>query len=114
MAKDLKRALGARIRTSRLARKLTQEQLAERLGKSVQTVSSIERGVHWPSAETLMSLSLALDVPMQTLLVEGGGTTARRREEKEFEALLLLRSLPDGDLDVAIGQLRVLVSRTER
>lgn len=110
MAEDLKKALGARVRASRLAKGLTQERLAELVQKSVQTLSSIERGIYWPSAETLMALSGALGVPTPDLLAEGGART-QQREQKEFQALLLLRSLSERDLDVALGQLKVLAER---
>ena len=44
MANNLKTYLGAKVREARHAKGLTQEQLAERIEKTVETVSNIERG----------------------------------------------------------------------
>lgn len=110
MATDLKKTLGARVRASRLAQGLTQEQLAERIEKSVQTVSAIERGVYLAGVDTLLDLAKALETPLHILLAETQ-TASLRREEKEFEALLLIRSLSERDIDVAIAQLRALADR---
>lgn len=110
MATDLKKTLGARVRASRLARGLTQEQVAERIEKSVQTVSSIERGVYLAGVDTLLELSQALETPLHVLLGEALDATPKR-QEKEFEARLLIHALSDRDIDVAIAQLRALVER---
>lgn len=110
MVQNIKRVIGARLRASRLARGLTQEQLAERVEKSVQTLSAIERGKYLPAFDTLLGLAAALGVPLHTLLVEGSdGPT--RRDQKEFEALMILRQLKDADLDLAIAQLRAFLIR---
>ena len=49
----LQQKLGQRIASLRKARKLTQEQLAEATGYSVEFVSLVERGVNAPSVAGL-------------------------------------------------------------
>ena len=59
---NVKQLLGARIKTLRRGRERTQEQLAERMGLSVNYVSRIERGLENPTLETLLGLAEALKV----------------------------------------------------
>lgn len=49
----LQRKLGQRIASLRKVRKLTQEQLAEAIGCSVEFISLVERGVNAPSVAGL-------------------------------------------------------------
>ena len=60
--------IGRRVRRLREERRLTQEALAEAAGVSVPYVSHIERGIKTPSLGTLLRLSAALDVTVDTLL----------------------------------------------
>jgi transcriptional regulator with XRE-family HTH domain len=57
----------------RSERGLTQEQLAERAGISVDFLSLIERGKSSPSFENLDELADALDVPVAELFSFEGG-----------------------------------------
>jgi transcriptional regulator with XRE-family HTH domain len=59
---DLKRVMAVNVRRLRDARKLTQEELAERAGLSARHVSSIERGVVSASVTVLGRVARALDV----------------------------------------------------
>jgi transcriptional regulator with XRE-family HTH domain len=59
---DLTRVMAANVRRLRVARKLTQEGLAERAGLSARYVSSIERGVVSASVTVLGQIARALDV----------------------------------------------------
>lgn len=59
--------LGEYIRRLRRARNLSQEDLAERAGISVSTLSRIERGEVIPSFETLRELAAALGVEAEAL-----------------------------------------------
>lgn len=61
---ELKRHIGSRIRAARTQAKLTQQQLADRLGKSVDTISNLERGSSLASIETLSGVAAALGVPL--------------------------------------------------
>ncbi len=59
---DTKRLIGARIKYLRRGRGLTQEQIAERTGLSVNYLSRIERGLENPTLDTLLGLAKALKV----------------------------------------------------
>ena len=63
----LKRKLGKRIADLRRAKKLTQEQLAEAVGCSVEFISLVERGVNAPSVARLEKFSEVLKVEVKEL-----------------------------------------------
>jgi transcriptional regulator with XRE-family HTH domain len=63
----LQRKLGQRIATLRKARKLTQEQLAETVGCSVEFISLVERGVNAPSVAGLEKFAKILKVEVKEL-----------------------------------------------
>lgn len=65
---DLRGRMGARVRQLRHARKLTQEQLAERAGLSDKFLGELERGRGNPTLTTLAALSDALGVRLVDLL----------------------------------------------
>ncbi len=60
--------IGENIRDRRVAKALTQDQLAEMLGVSRNTVSRWERGVNIPDLSLLVQLSRALDVSIDRLI----------------------------------------------
>jgi transcriptional regulator with XRE-family HTH domain len=59
---------GRHLRELRLARGLTQSQVAERCGTMVPVISNLERGVTVPTLSTLLHLASALDCPMTELV----------------------------------------------
>jgi transcriptional regulator with XRE-family HTH domain len=63
----LQRKLGKRIGDLRRAKKLTQEQLAEGVGCSVEFISLVERGVNAPSVAGLEKFSEVLGVEVKEL-----------------------------------------------
>ena len=63
----LQRKLGQRIASLRRAKKLTQEQLAEALGCSVEFISLVERGVNAPSVAGLETFAKVLKVEVKEL-----------------------------------------------
>lgn len=67
MAKEVRARLGTRLREWRRARRLTQEQLAERAGLSYKFIGEIERGRGNPTVDTLFRLSQALDLDVVDL-----------------------------------------------
>ena len=63
----LRYRFGKRLRFIRRQKDLTQEQLAEAVGISVEFLSNLERGINAPSFETLEKLAAVLAVPVQDL-----------------------------------------------
>jgi transcriptional regulator with XRE-family HTH domain len=63
----LQRKLGQRIANLRKSRTLTQEQLAEAVGCSVEFVSLVERGVNAPSVAGLEKFARVLKVEVKEL-----------------------------------------------
>lgn len=63
----LKAKFGRRLKKLRQGRGMTQEQLAEAAGISVDFLSLLERGVNAPSFDTLEALAAALEVPVREL-----------------------------------------------
>jgi transcriptional regulator with XRE-family HTH domain len=63
----LQKQLGRRIAALRRARELTQEQLAEAVGRSVDFISLVERGVNAPSVAGLAVFAKVLKVEVREL-----------------------------------------------
>jgi transcriptional regulator with XRE-family HTH domain len=63
----VQRKLGQRIASLRKARKLTQEQLAEAIGCSVEFISLVERGVNAPSVAGLEKFAKVLKTEVKEL-----------------------------------------------
>ena len=64
---DIKKQLGLRIKELRLSKSLTQEALAEKINISAKSLSQIELGNNFVSAETLNDLCNALNITPKNL-----------------------------------------------
>ena len=58
---------GANLRQIRTAHKMTQKELAEKLGISVTAVSKYETNITFPPLETLRNIAVIFNVSMDTL-----------------------------------------------
>jgi len=67
---DIRRVFGANVRRYRLAAKLSQEAVAERMGVDRAHVSAIERGLQNATLLTILQAAQALDVRPADLLAE--------------------------------------------
>jgi transcriptional regulator with XRE-family HTH domain len=76
--------LGAAVKNVRLARELTQEQLARAVGMAKGSIALVEQGRRSVSMETLNRLALALDIPPACLTILGSGPVAKNKEASEF------------------------------
>lgn len=68
----LRRELGRQIRLARTERSWTLKELSEASGVSVSQLSSIERGAHLPSLESLLAVATALDASPSAWLQQAG------------------------------------------
>lgn len=64
---ELKKNLGLRVNYFRVRAGLTQEELAEKIGRSQRQVSFIEVGSCFPSPETLLKLTNVLNCTLSEL-----------------------------------------------
>lgn len=68
----LRQELGRHIRLARTDRSWTLKELSEHSGVSVSQLSSIERGAHLPSLESLLAIAAALDAQPSAWLQDAG------------------------------------------
>jgi transcriptional regulator with XRE-family HTH domain len=77
--------LGMRIRLRRVEMKISQSELANRLGVTFQQVQKYEKGVNRVGASRLQQVATALDVPV-TFFFDGDG------KSREVDSLLFIDS----------------------
>ncbi len=104
--KTTKELLGARIKELRKARKMSQEQLSEKVDVDPRYISRIEVGSNAPSLETMESIARALDVEIKDLFefmhLQAGGVKAEEIEK-------LLEGADEGKKQVIMKIVRAVV-----
>ncbi|MHB1313017.1 MAG: helix-turn-helix domain-containing protein [Gemmatimonadaceae bacterium] len=109
----LKDRVAARIKALRRGRGLTQEDLAERIERTVDAVSNLERGVSLPSFDTLERLARALHAPVRDFFDDDGrGRVSAKRAALTATLADYARSLPDADLELAVEQVKAIAARS--
>lgn len=73
MPEDARQLVGGNVRKLRLAAKISQAELAARMGVDRAYVSGLEQGNRNPTVVTLWHLAKALDVPMKRFFDERKG-----------------------------------------
>lgn len=110
MAQDLKQRIGMQVRLARRRAKLSQEKLAERIERTVETISNIERGTKVPNLQTLDRLSRALGIPIREFFTEGSDPRSNRRAIIETGIATTVRELSDVDAEIALGLIEALAN----
>ena len=114
MSDHLKHFIGSAVRAARLRIGLTQEELADRIGRHADTISLVERSRTLPTIDLLLEISWALDVSIKELLpsqeVDADLTDNRIRLEAEIG--LLLSTIPEHRLEYVREQLSLLRNLT--
>jgi len=67
--KNIKKLLGLRIRELRKIKKLTQEQLAEKIKIETPSLSNIENGKNYPNSDTIEKIAKGLEVEVFELYI---------------------------------------------
>ena len=104
---ELKRRFGKQVQGLREARGLTQEQLADRIGRSVDTVGNIERGVNATRIEVAYLIATELGVRLPDLFDFGDGDS--RAERRHAEVGTAVQELLDGCDEATAAKLLDLV-----
>lgn len=76
---QLKTRFGKRVQALRIEAEVTQEQLADAAGLTVESISNIERGIYGPKFDNLEKIAKVLGVPVKELFEFDDGSSARRR-----------------------------------
>ncbi len=63
----LKKKFGKRLQNLRREAGITQEQLADKTGLTVESISNMERGLYGPKFENLERIAAVLKVPVKEL-----------------------------------------------
>src|SRR5262245_11594832 len=90
--------IGPQLRSWRMARRVSQEQLAARAGVSARHLSFVENGRSRPSRELVIALAGALDIPLRernTLLSTAGFAAVYRASPLDGDDLAHLRRALD-------------------
>lgn len=87
--------IGARLREFRKRRKLTQEQLAERIGVTFQQIQQYERGSSGLSAGRLLQVATVLDIPVGSLFDD---TDERALTDDEISLVRGYRALSSDEI----------------
>ena len=96
-AGELKRRFGKQVQGLREAKGLTQEQLADRIGRSVDTVGNIERGVNATRIEVAYQIAVELGVTLPDLFAFPGTAAPLQPAASAVRQLL-------GDCDQATAE----------
>ena len=107
-AMDTKQRLGLRIRAIRKQKGLTQDQLAGLVGRSVDAISNLERGISLPGFETLDRLSEQLDVPIRDFFDFGGPQQTAQKERLLAQLQALARDMDEADLATTVRVVQAL------
>jgi len=115
---DIDGLIGARIKSRRIALKISQTALADAIGVRFQQVQKYERGANRVSASRLLGIANALDVPvsyffqgMTTSETEDTQTSASLNaltNANVAEILALVETLPEDQQQAVLAFLRTL------
>ncbi len=87
---DFLRDVGKNIKTARVRKKLTQDELAEKLYVTRQTVSNYETGKSRPDIEILVSLADILGTEVNELLYGCEKSSEKKREKRVFFTVFVI------------------------
>ncbi|MEL3891702.1 helix-turn-helix transcriptional regulator [Ferrovibrio sp. MS7] len=107
-AEARQKALGRRIKALRKERKLSQEDLAEIIGKSVDTVSNIERGFSSTRLSTVFEIAEALKVGFIDLFDWADMPKQTAQQKARAELVEKFRILLDGNAEVTVADIAEL------
>jgi DNA-binding XRE family transcriptional regulator len=101
-SKQLKQQFGLKIQSLRHLRKMTQEDLAEKVDRSRDSISNIERGFSSTRIETAYNLAKTLGVTLSELFDLDGVTSKSRAHRRLIEDVVRLLQSHDEETILAI------------
>ncbi len=101
--------IGRKVKKARKQKGISQASLAEKIERSVDTISHIERGLSLPTIETVILLSRELDIPLHHLLdLPNPNEKDNRRLNQIEEIQAIVYNLSDSELNTVLKLLKAL------
>lgn len=110
----LRTQVGLAVRHQRKMQGWSQAQLAEKIGRTVEAVNKIERGLSAPSFETLEALSSTFDVPVSQLFWAADLPPSAHSDDALQRLVSRLAGLDADDIDWADRLVNVALARKVR
>lgn len=115
MSENVIGLLGAQIAKIRKDRDFSQNQLAESVHVSVETISRLERGVTTPSLKTLEKISLALRIPLKEFFNFDHLPEPTDSSKEEFSKLVnFLKNKSENDIRLSYHILKNIFQQIEK
>lgn len=116
MSEALKRVIGQRVRDARQEAGLTQENLADRIDRTPESISKLERGVTLPDITTLIEIASATGKGVSTFLDLPEDRLGRSIARRKLEARLwrYVANLSENDLKIAVELIEVIAKKATR
>lgn len=112
---EIRQGFGRRVQSLRKAEGLTQEVLAQRIGRSVDTISNIERGFSSTRIETAAAIADALGTTLSDLFdFQAVPSSEREARRLTNELLTLVMNLDVPTIEAIIAQAEILLRVKER
>ena len=109
MTTNLKKITGMKVQIARKRLKLSQQEVAELIDRSIETVSNIERGKTSPTVETLERLCNHLNLPILDFFDNDGlMDKSQKRAKEELQIRDIADQLPGKELKIAVGMMELL------
>lgn len=111
MGPQLKQYIGGQVSLARRRAKLTQEQVAEQVDRTVEAISNVERGKSLPTLVTLTRLAKVLKMPLRSFFPDEELVSGKSPKRIQLEQRLAFigADLSDDDLEIAIRQMGALL-----
>lgn len=115
MENDLAKIIGKRVKAVRTQRGMTQQEVADALGRTFEGISNLERGKTAPNFKTLLAISEVLDLPMREFFddIETEDADNADKQELIMHTKMLAYQMDKETLDLWLKLGEVMQSQAE-
>ncbi|NNC38728.1 MAG: helix-turn-helix transcriptional regulator [Hyphomonadaceae bacterium] len=108
---DFRKRVGLRVKAIRHELGLTQDEFADKIDRSIETISNIERGISYPGFETLERLWKNLGIHPKVFFEFGDddNNISQKRAQLIEDQRAVTKKLSDDKLTIAVKQLKALL-----
>ncbi len=108
--KNVYKEIGKRFKENRETQKLTQAELAEKVGASVTYISSVERGLSFPRGDKLVAILNALNASADSVFCDVVQASAKQRASILYDMLM---DLPSKEQNRILETVEFLIRQTK-